>query len=96
MRVEKVIYKKLVNLGNYSNEQVGVVVLLEPGESPHEALTRAQAFVEKALEKQEPDTWQLEQNQRVVDNPDDYAPKKVREAQVWLANHVQAEDEIPF
>lgn len=94
MRVESVKYEKLMSLGNYENQKIGVVVVLEPGESPAEALCRAQAFVEKVLEPK-PNERDTREAQRIVDSPDDYAPRRVREAQELL-NRVSGQVEIPF
>lgn len=94
MRVESVKYEKLVSLGNYENQKIGIVVVLEPDESPAEALRRAQAFVEKVLEP-EPSEFEIRDAKKIVSNPDDYAPKRVREAQELLARS-EGSEEIPF
>jgi len=94
MRVESVRYEKLVNLGNYQNQKVGVTVVLEPDESPSEALRRAKAFVEKSLAP-EVSEYDIDLSRKIVENPDDYPPKQLREAQKLL-ERVEAGDEIPF
>lgn len=93
MKVTMIRYEKLVNLGNFSNQKLGVEVQLEDGESPHAAIRRAMAFVEKELEPG-PDKYNIEQAERIVANPDDYSPKKLREAQNFLSQ--VGADEIPF
>lgn len=93
MKVTVVRYEKLVNLGNFSNQKLGVEVQLEDGETPHDAVKRAKAFVEKNLEPSIED-WRIEDAEKIVANPDDYAPKKLREAQEFLLEYKV--DTIPF
>ena len=93
MKVTIVRYEKLVNLGNFSNQKQGVEVQLEDGETPSEAVKRAMAFVEKNLEPA-PDRYDVEQAEKIVANPDDYAPKRLREAQEVLSQ--AQKDSVPF
>ena len=93
MRVQSVKYEKLISLGNYENQKIGVVVELEPDESPAEALRRAQAFVEASVQPK-PSDREVRLSRQKVDNPDDYSPREVREAQEILKRAEQ--DEVPF
>jgi hypothetical protein len=95
MKVTIVRFEKLINLGNYENQKLGVEVQLDEGETPSEAIKRAKAFVESHLAPKVDTNYDIEQAKRIVANPDDYAPKKVREAQTLLDRVVQ-EDQIPF
>lgn len=95
MKVTIVRYEKLVNLGNYENQKLGVEVQLEDGETPSEAVQRAKAFVDAHVTPKADTNYDIEQARRIVANPDDYAPKKVREAQLLLDAVTEA-DQIPF
>lgn len=95
MQVTIVRFEKLINLGNYENQKLGVEVQLDEGEAPSEAVKRAKAFVEAHLAPKVDTNYDIEQAKRIVANPDDYAPKKVREAQTLL-DRVTEEDSIPF
>lgn len=48
MTIEKVSYHKVFNLGNYSNEKIGVDIVLAPGESVLDAFAEAKKHVEKS------------------------------------------------
>jgi len=48
MNIEKVSYHKVFNLGNYSNEKIGVDIVLAPGESVLDAFAEAKKHVEKS------------------------------------------------
>jgi hypothetical protein len=93
MKVTVIRYEKLINLGNFSNHKIGVEVALDEGDTPSEALKRAKAFFEKSLEP-DPDPYQAESARKIVDHPDDYAPKRVREAQEILDQITRSD--IPF
>lgn len=94
MRVESVRYERLVNLGNYENQRVGVTVILEPEDTPSEALRRAKAFVEKSLEP-EPSEYEIQKARRIIENPDDYPPRQLRDAQELL-KRAEEDIEVPF
>lgn len=95
MRVSVVRYEKLKNLGNYEHERVGVEVELESGETPNDALKRAQAFVARALAPKITDS--IFQNAKtIVANPDDYTPHQLRDAQEHIRLAQGQDDDIPF
>ena len=93
MRVESVKYEKLISLGNYENQKIGVVVELEPGESPAEALRRARAFVEASVQPK-PAEREIKIARHKIENQDDYPPRDVRGAQELLSRADQ--DDVPF
>jgi hypothetical protein len=80
MQIEKVSYHKTFNLGNYSNERIGVDIVLAPGESPLDAFAEAKKQVEKS-HKFFIDLPHYEQAQKIVDNPDDYTGREMKSAQ---------------
>lgn len=48
MKIQTVEYTKTFNLGNYSNERIGIVVALEDGDNPINAFAEAKRQVEKS------------------------------------------------
>lgn len=48
MKITEISYEKVFNLGNYSNEKIGVRVQLAEGESPLDAFAEAKKQVEKS------------------------------------------------
>lgn len=93
MKVTQIEYSSLRSVGHYENEKIGVVVALEEGETPHEAVKRAKAFVGKIFEQKKPTDYEINQAQRTVENPDDYSPRAIREAKKVLEYDNQ---DLPF
>lgn len=50
MRVERVTYERLVNLGNYENERAQATVILNEGESVSDAFIMAKGEVMESLD----------------------------------------------
>jgi hypothetical protein len=48
MQIEKISYHKTFNLGNYSNERIGLDIVLSDGENPLDAFAEAKKQVEKS------------------------------------------------
>lgn len=80
MQIEKVSYHKTFNLGNYSNEKIGIDIVLAPGEDPLDAFAEAKKQVEKSHRFFQ-ELPRYEQAQKVVDNPDDYTGREMKAAQ---------------
>lgn len=47
MKAKKIYYKKLISLGNYQNEEIGVEIEIEEGEKADDVLKAAKEFVER-------------------------------------------------
>ena len=90
MKATKVKYEKTFNLGNYSNEVIGVEIELADGETAKDAIEKAMKYVNTIQEI----TSDKEKWQKIVDNPDGYTYRAVKEAQQKLAD--AADDELPF
>ncbi len=63
MKITKVFYSALSNLGNYQNERVGMYAVLDEGESPEEAIKQLKERVTPLcgsdLRKLRDEEWQL-------------------------------------
>jgi len=68
MKVTKIKYEKLVNLGNYEHEKMGIEIELDEKDSPHKAIKRAKAFLEKELNSHRPTDEQYMNAQRVIND----------------------------
>lgn len=64
MQIIRVTYSALANLGDYSNERIGMIANLESGESPEEVIQqlkkRVTALCGPRFEKLRDQRWQLE------------------------------------
>ncbi len=90
MQIEKISYHKVFNLGNYSNEKIGVDIVIAPGEDPLDAFAEAKKQVEKSHQFFQ-DLPNYEQAKRIVSHPDDYTGRQVKNAEevisVFEANY---------
>jgi hypothetical protein len=94
VKVVSVKYEKLVNLGNYEHQSIGVEVALEDGEFPHDAVARAKKFVEAEL-KPRPTENEWASAKRILDDPDIYTGNAVKQARAIVAL-CETPEEIPF
>ena len=46
MKVKKILYEKLFNLGNFENEKIGIEIEVEGNEEARDALNKPKIFVE--------------------------------------------------
>ena len=90
MKATKIKYEKTFNLGNYSNEVIGVEIELADGETAKDAIEKARRYVNniQAIANNK-EKWQ-----KIVDNPDGYIYSEVKTAERLLAD---ADDfNLPF
>lgn len=84
MEITTVSYHKVFNLGNYSNEKIGIDMKLAPGEDPLEAFAEAKKIVEKSHQFFQ-DIPSYQRAKKVSSNPDDYTGRDVKQAQETIA-----------
>lgn len=77
MEIKTIIYHKTFNLGNYSNEKIGVEIALSPDENPLDAFAEAKKHVEKSHQFFQ-DMPKYEMAKKVVSNPDDHKVRDVK------------------
>ena len=80
MQIEKISYHKTFNLGNYSNEKIGIDIVVGPEENPTEVFAEAKRQVEKS-HKFFTDQPTYEKAQRIIHSPDDFTGREVKQAQ---------------
>lgn len=79
MKIQTIQYHKVFNLGNYSNEKIGVDVVIGEGEDPLEAFAEAKRLVEKS-HKFFQDLPYYEKAKTIVSSPDDYTGREVKQS----------------
>jgi hypothetical protein len=98
MRATKIFYKRLFNLGNYQNEEIGIEIEVEKGEKATDVLQKAKLFIAGLDPKNENKRKYVEAIE-VLKNKDGYSYKKVTEAEeivrIYEANK-DSKEEIPF
>lgn len=94
MKVTQVSYKQLKNTGNFEHQAIEVVVDLEDGDTPHNALERCRAFVAKELAPKT-DPREFASAEKILANPKAYTGYQVEEAEKLMAL-LKAQEETPF
>lgn len=85
MEIKTITYHKVFNLGNYSNEKIGVEIALSENDNPLEAHKKAVEFVEKAhsymneLEK-------YNAAKRITNDVQNYTGRQVEQARQFIEN----------
>lgn len=91
MKAKEIYYEKTFNLGNYSNEVIGVNVEIEEGETAAEAIKTAREYVNKAQRLlKNADTLQ-----QIEENPANFNVIAYKQAQHNVEEN-QFGDDIPF
>lgn len=90
MKIQTIQYHKVFNLGNFSNEKIGVDVVIGEGEDVLDAFAQAKKLVEKS-HKFFQDLPTYEHAQKVQSNPDDHTGREIKSAsqviEVFEANY---------
>jgi hypothetical protein len=97
MKATKIYYKKLFNLGNYENEEVGIEIELE-GEKAADVLEKAKLFVND-LNPSKVKQQKYQDALNVLANKEGYSYKRVIEAEEFIKEYdlrQDLSDEIPF
>lgn len=97
MKATKIFYKKLFNLGNFQNEEIGIEVEIEDGESASEALVRAKTFV-TAFDPKNATVEKYNKSREIIENKEIYNYGTVVEAQRFVEEYESKNpnDDIPF
>ena len=93
MKATKVTYSKMFNLGSYEHEEISIEIQIEEGEKAQEVLELAKKFVNS--QHVQPDMM-LEESYRIVSDPDNHTPRRVREAQAYIEENSMKHDDLPF
>lgn len=95
MKVKRIIYSRLVSLGNYENEKIEIELEVESGETASEVLEKAKKFVDLKLEKSKYTSYQIENAKKVLADKDNHTLNQIKEAEKIL-NYYEDEHELPF
>jgi len=84
MEIQTVVYHKVFNLGNYSNEKIGIEMKLSPGENPIDAFAEAKKIVEKShCFFQDLPTY--DRAKKMCENADDHTGREIKAAHEVIA-----------
>lgn len=98
MKATKIYYKKLFNLGNYSNEEIGVELQVEEGERAADVLHQARQFV-NGLDPKNEQEKKYHEACEILQNKAVYNYQRVVEADQYVQEYEIKRDErdnLPF
>ena len=97
MKATKIFYKKLFNLGNYQNEEIGIEVEIEDGESASDAVRRAKTFI-NAFDPKNAAIERYNKSREIITNKEIYNYGTVVEAERFVAEYESnnQNDDLPF
>jgi hypothetical protein len=95
MKATKIFYKKLIGLGNFENEQIGIELEIGDGETAEQVLEQAKRFVNG---KKESENQDYNQALRVLSDKNNYNYGTVMNAEsvVKEFEDVNKENDLPF
>lgn len=85
MKIERVSYHKVFNLGNYSNEKIGIEIAVGDDESPIEAHKQAVQFVEKA-HRFMGELKNYQRAKQISDEPMNYRGSEIEQAKKFMTD----------
>lgn len=94
MKATKIYYQKCFNLGNYQNEVVGIELEVGDGEKAVDVLEKAKQFVD-SKDFLAAGIQEYENSLRIVNSPDEYTGRQVKDAQAFLDKY-DTKDDLPF
>lgn len=80
MEIKRISYHKTFNLGNYSNEKIGIDIDLAEGDDPLDAFAMAKKEVERSHQFFQ-NLPHYEEAKRTIEHPDDYTGRQVKVAE---------------
>jgi len=96
MKAKKIYYKKLFNLGNFQNEEVGIELEIEEGERAADVIEKAKQFV-NSLDPRNEKERQYNEALDILKNKEAWNYKRVIEAQDIVNRYELNDDEdLPF
>jgi uncharacterized protein YfaT (DUF1175 family) len=86
MKTKTVTYQKVFNLGDYSNEKIGVDLEIEEGDSVQDAVNKARDFVENQhqLNKKKGNYLQA---CSIIENTADYTGRQIEQARQFKSEY---------
>lgn len=95
MKAKKIIYEKLVNLGNYQHEKIGIEIEIQEGETASDVLAKARLFVDISTDNAE--FKKYERCKEILHNRDVNRYSSVIEAEKFVKEYEEkSKDNLPF
>lgn len=98
MKAKKIYYKRLFNLGNFQNEEIGIELEVEEGEKANDVLEKAKQFVNNLDPKNE-DEKKYKESLDILRNMGAWNYNRVIEADAFVKEYEARNEEdenLPF
>ena len=95
MKATKVIYSRLISLGNYENTKIEIELEVEEGEKAIDVFNSAKDWVEQRIKEHRGGNIDLKWAENVLKNQDDFRLGDIKKAQE-IVSQSQNKDELPF
>jgi len=92
---KQITYERLINLGDYQHEKIGIVLQIPEGMKAMDVLNEAKRFVDSASTKQDDtDKKKYDYSMMVVKSPDFQTVKQVRDAEEFVKEYENRQNEV--
>lgn len=98
MKATKIFYKRLFNLGNYQNEEIGIEVEIEDGEKAIDVFQKAKQFI-SGLDPKNENERKYNIAQSIVKFKENHSYKDVIDAEKTIEEYESGKnliDDLPF
>ena len=96
MKATKIYYKRLFNLGNFQNAEIGIELEVEENEKAENVIKKAIEFVEIFNPKNDREQ-KIRELQRIIDNAREFKYGIVQDAKIELERLLdEEENDLPF
>ena len=95
MKATKIIYSRLISLGNYENAKIEIELEVEEGEKAIDVYNSAKEWVGERIKEHRGGDIDLKWAENVLKNQDDYRLGDIKKAEA-IVSQSQNKDELPF
>lgn len=96
MKATSIVYHKVFSLPNFQNEKIGIEIELSEEDDATSVLNKAREWCENMhSEKRKITDAEYNNAKVIVNNPDDYTGKQVKDAKALIEKYNKAQ-ELPF
>ena len=96
MKANKIVYSRLISIGNYENAKIEIELEVEQGEKASDVYEAAKSWVEKRIAVEKLSDYTIEKAKKVMDDKRNHTLAQIEEAEEVLSKVKVQDDELPF
>lgn len=96
MKAIRVVYSRLVSLGNFENAKFEIELEIEDGETASQAFNLAKEFIENRVKVAKTPLYKKEEALRKINDPDNFTGNDVKEARELIKSINLEQEDLPF